>query len=166
MSGYLSRQVDFRFLRAPSMILKGETKDFLGSWARLTLPLGIEHYWIKNKTWPDPGDANYFVKQRSQVQSTVIQDGISGLNCKNQFTSAIGGHRRAIIKDRSNQGRRPVWEGYALWASTTTGASLYPEDSGLIHCWALFVCDHPCPFLKFPIRVLSTPFLVGNNSLM
>lgn len=51
------------------MILKGEIKDFLGSRARLTQTALTEDYWIKIRR--GFRDADYFVKERSQEQSTV-----------------------------------------------------------------------------------------------
>lgn len=58
--------------------------------------------------WPDPGDANYFVKQGSQPLLMVIEVGTLVLNCKNHVMNALGAHRRVVIMDRGNWGRLTV----------------------------------------------------------
>lgn len=57
---------------------------------------------------PAPGDANYFVKQRSQPLLMVMEVGTLVLNCKNHVMNALGAHRRVVIKDRGNWGRLTV----------------------------------------------------------
>lgn len=129
-------RLTFRILlpRARSMILKVEIKGFLGSWAKVNTDTIYWAWLIKQKMRPDPGDANYFVKQRSQPLLMVIEVGTLVLNCKNHVMNALGAHRRVVIKDRSNWGRLMFWKGGAVEASTAVKANLYPEDSGLIQC--------------------------------
>lgn len=82
----------------------------------------------------------------------------------NQITSATGVHLRVIMKDRS-WGRLTVWEGAALQASTPHRQAL-PRGVRCDTLPALFVYDHTSPSLMFLLRVLSTLFLAGNNSLL